>query len=152
MRENGYQDATELALGTKAARRASPLENMLTQVRGDLLMNSPVSKDTLIGEEWMALRQIALGVKAAAIPRSVRTRLEVLDLITRDDYGHLMLTEKGRRLITEATRDCRFTKEASGPQKASAGSPAEAFAGGWREAEKECQVSHQGPDFPSACG
>ena len=27
-------------------------------------MNNPVSKDTLIGEEWMALRQIALGAKA----------------------------------------------------------------------------------------
>jgi hypothetical protein len=55
----------------------------------------PVLKDTLIGEEWMALRQIALGAKAAAIPRSVRTRLEVLDLISRDDYGQLVLTEKG---------------------------------------------------------
>ena len=64
-------------------------------------MNVPALKDTLIGEEWMALRQIALGVKAAAIPRSVRTRLEVLDLIARDDYG-LMLTEKGRKLIATA--------------------------------------------------
>jgi len=54
---------------------------------------------TLIGEEWMALRQIALGAKAAAIPQSVRTRLEVLDLISRDNYGQLVLTEKGRRLI-----------------------------------------------------
>jgi hypothetical protein len=62
-------------------------------------MNNPVSKDTLIGEEWMALRQIAFGAKAAAIPRSVRTRLEVLDLISRDDYGQLVLTENGRRLI-----------------------------------------------------
>jgi Mn-dependent DtxR family transcriptional regulator len=62
-------------------------------------MNNPFLKDILIGEEWMALRQIASGVKAAAIPRSVRTRLEDLDLITRDDYGHLMLTEKGRRVI-----------------------------------------------------
>ena len=65
-------------------------------------MNDRVAKDTLIGEEWMALRQIALGVKAAAIPRSVRTRLEVLDLISRDDYGQLVLTEKGRRLIATA--------------------------------------------------
>jgi len=65
-------------------------------------MNNPVSKDTLIGEEWMALRQIALGRKAAAIPRSVRTRLEVLDLISRDDYGQLVLKEKGRRLIATA--------------------------------------------------
>jgi hypothetical protein len=65
-------------------------------------MNDPVLKDTLIGEEWMALRQIAVGAKAAAIPRSVRTRLEVLDLIARDDYGQLMLTEKGRRLIATA--------------------------------------------------
>jgi hypothetical protein len=62
-------------------------------------MNNHVSKDTLVGEEWMALRQISSGAKAAAIPRSVRTRLEVLDLISRDDYGQLVLTEKGRRLI-----------------------------------------------------
>ena len=65
------------------------------------LLNMNNLKDTLTGEEWMALRQIALGAKAAAIPRSVRTRLEVLDLIARDDYG-LMLTEKGRRLIATA--------------------------------------------------
>jgi hypothetical protein len=64
-----------------------------------LNMNNPVLSDTLIGEEWMALRQITLGAKAAAIPRSVRTRLEVLDLISRDDYGQLVLTETGRRLI-----------------------------------------------------
>ena len=37
----------------------------------------------------MAPRQFALGEKAAAILRSVRARLEVLDLI-RDDYGHLV--------------------------------------------------------------
>jgi len=82
----------------------SLLENCLMQVSACRKvslpnMNNPVSKDTLIGEEWMALRQIALGAKAAAIPRSVRTRLEVLDLISRDDYGQLVLTEKGRRLI-----------------------------------------------------
>jgi hypothetical protein len=47
----------------------------------------------------MALRQIASGAKAAAIPESVRTRLVVLGLIARDDYGHLMLTNKGRRII-----------------------------------------------------
>jgi hypothetical protein len=47
----------------------------------------------------MALRQIALGTKAAAIPRSVRTRLEVLQLISRHDYGQLVLMEKGRRRI-----------------------------------------------------
>jgi len=41
----------------------------------------------------------ALGAKAAAIPPSVRTGLEVLDLISRDNYGRLVLTEKGRRLI-----------------------------------------------------
>jgi hypothetical protein len=92
-------------LGTKAATAASSfLENCLCRSvpvkRLSLLnMNNPVSKDTLIGEEWMALRQIALGAKATAIPRSVRTRLEVLDLISRDDYGQLVLTEKGRRLI-----------------------------------------------------
>jgi ribosomal protein S19E (S16A) len=61
-------------------------------------MNNHVSKDTLIGEEWMALRQIAFGADPAQIPRSVRTRLEALGLIARDDYG-LMLTETGRRLI-----------------------------------------------------
>jgi hypothetical protein len=33
-----------------------------------LNMKNPVLKDTLIGEEWMALRQIALGEMAAAIP------------------------------------------------------------------------------------
>ena len=65
-------------------------------------MNNPVSKDTLIGEEWMALRQIALGAKAVAIPRSVRTRLELLDLISRDDYGQLVLTETGRGLVATA--------------------------------------------------
>jgi len=67
-----------------------------------LNINNPLLRDTLIGEEWMALRQIASGAKAAAIPRSVRTRLEVLDLISSDDYGQLVLTEKGRRLIATA--------------------------------------------------
>jgi hypothetical protein len=56
-------------------------------------------KESLIGEEWMALRQIASGGKAAAIPRSVRTRLADLGLIARDDYGQLTLTEKGCRMI-----------------------------------------------------
>jgi hypothetical protein len=56
-------------------------------------------KNALVGEEWMALRQIAEGTKAAAIPRSVRARLEALRLIARDDYGQLVLTEIGRRLI-----------------------------------------------------
>jgi hypothetical protein len=65
-------------------------------------MNNPVLKDTLTGEEWMALRQIALGAKAYAIPRSVRTRLESLDLISRDDYGQLVLTETGRGLVATA--------------------------------------------------
>jgi hypothetical protein len=67
-----------------------------------LNMNNHVLKDTLMGEEWMALRQITFGTKAAAIPRSVRTRLEVLGLTARDDYGQLVLTEKGRRLIATA--------------------------------------------------
>jgi Mn-dependent DtxR family transcriptional regulator len=62
-------------------------------------MNDPVLKDTLIGEEWMSLRQIASGAKAAVIPRSVRTRLADLGLIVRDDYGQLTLTEKRRRMI-----------------------------------------------------
>jgi len=61
-------------------------------------MIDQLPKDVLVGEEWMALRQIAAGTKAAAIPRSVRARLEALGLIARDDYG-LVLTEKGRRLI-----------------------------------------------------
>jgi hypothetical protein len=65
-------------------------------------MNDSVSKDTLIGEEWMVLRQIAFGTKAAAIPRSVRARLEALGLIVGDDYGRLVLTEMGRRLIATA--------------------------------------------------
>jgi hypothetical protein len=34
-------------------------------------------KESLIGEEWMALRQIASGGKAAAIAQSVQTRLVV---------------------------------------------------------------------------
>jgi ribosomal protein S19E (S16A) len=61
-------------------------------------MNDQSLKNALVGEEWMALRQIADATNAAAIPRSVRTRLEFLGLIARDDYG-LVLTEKGRRLI-----------------------------------------------------
>ena len=59
-------------------------------------------KESFIGEEWMALRQIASGGKAAAITQSVQTRLVVLGLITRDHYGQLVLTEKGRRLIAIA--------------------------------------------------
>jgi ribosomal protein S19E (S16A) len=55
-------------------------------------------KESLIGEEWMALRQIAFGAEPAQIPRSVRTRLEALGLIARGDYG-LMLTETGRRMM-----------------------------------------------------
>jgi len=62
-------------------------------------MNDQSLKKALVGEEWMALRQIADGTKAAAIPRSVRARLEALGLIVRDDYGQLVLTEMGRRLI-----------------------------------------------------
>ena len=62
-------------------------------------MNDQSLKNALVGEEWMALRQIAEGMKAAAIPRSVRARLEALGLVARDDYGQLALTETGRRLI-----------------------------------------------------
>jgi hypothetical protein len=65
--------------------------------KDQVLMNGPALKDSLIGEEWMALRQIAFGAEPA-IPRSVRTRLEALGLIARDDYG-LMLTETGRRMM-----------------------------------------------------
>jgi len=63
------------------------------------LMNNSALKKNIIGEEWMALRQIAEGSKAAAIPRSVRARPEALGLIVRDDYGQPVLTEMGRRLI-----------------------------------------------------
>jgi hypothetical protein len=56
-------------------------------------------KESLIGEEWMALRQIASGGKAAAITQSVQTRLVVLGLIIRDHYGRLNLTERGRNMI-----------------------------------------------------
>jgi hypothetical protein len=56
-------------------------------------------KESLIGEEWMALRQIASGGKAAAITQSVQTRLVVLGLIIRDHYGRLNLTERGRKMI-----------------------------------------------------
>ena len=62
-------------------------------------MNDRSLKNALVGEDWMALRQIASGSKAVAIPRSVRMRLADLGLIARDDYGQLVLTEKGRRLI-----------------------------------------------------
>jgi hypothetical protein len=61
-------------------------------------MNEPVLDDTLIGEEWMALRRIAHDADAA-IPRSVRTRLVALGLI-RNEHGPLLtLTERGRRII-----------------------------------------------------
>jgi hypothetical protein len=53
-------------------------------------MNDQSKKNALVGEEWMALRQVAAGTKAAAIPRSVRARLEALSLIARDDYGQLV--------------------------------------------------------------
>jgi hypothetical protein len=52
-------------------------------------MNDHFLEESLIGEEWMALRQIASGGKAAAITQSVQTRLVVLGLITRDHYGRL---------------------------------------------------------------
>src|SRR5262249_22772117 len=65
-------------------------------------MNSPVLKDTLIGEEWKWLRQIARGTQAPAVPRSVRARLEDMGVVARDEYRLLVLTEKGRRLLTTA--------------------------------------------------
>src|SRR5262245_42972613 len=110
----GHHDKPKLRHGppgTKAVTAAFPLGELpyagpcLSQMDegpGLLNMNDTALKNTLIGEEWMALRQIALGAKAAAIPRSVRTRLEALDLISRDDYGQLVLTEKGHRLIATA--------------------------------------------------
>jgi hypothetical protein len=89
----GQRQVNQAALVCLMQVRACRLDESLLNI------NNPLLRDTPIGEEWMALRQIALGAKAAAIPRSVRTRLEVLDLISRDDYGQLVLTEKGRRLI-----------------------------------------------------
>jgi hypothetical protein len=62
-------------------------------------MNDKYLKDTLVGEEWMALRQIASGGKAAGIPQSVQTKLVMLRLIDRDHYGRLTLTPRGRRMI-----------------------------------------------------
>ena len=62
-------------------------------------VNDHFLKESLVGEEWMALRQIALGGKAAAIPQSVRLRLVDLGLVARDPYGRLRLTETGRRMI-----------------------------------------------------
>jgi hypothetical protein len=48
---------------------------------------------------WRGMDGASSDRKAAAIPRSVRGRLEALGLIVRDDYGQLVLTEMGRRLI-----------------------------------------------------
>ena len=62
-------------------------------------MKNQYLKDELLGEEWMALRQIASGRKAAEIPLSVQTRLMVLRLIDRDHYGRLTLTPRGQRMI-----------------------------------------------------
>jgi hypothetical protein len=62
-------------------------------------MNEQYLKDTLLGEEWMTLRQIASGRKAAEIPLSVQTKLMMLRLIDRDHYGRLTLTPRGRRII-----------------------------------------------------
>jgi hypothetical protein len=56
-------------------------------------------KESFIGEEWMALREIASGGKAAAITQSVQTRLMVLGLIAKDHHGRLILTKGGRRVI-----------------------------------------------------
>jgi hypothetical protein len=41
-------------------------------------------KNSLIGEEWMALRQVAFVLKAAEMPQSVETKLLVLGLIAKD--------------------------------------------------------------------
>ena len=62
-------------------------------------MNDLFLKNTLIGEEWMALRKIASGGKAAEIPLSIQTKLVMLRLIDRDHYGRLTLTPRGRRMI-----------------------------------------------------
>ena len=62
-------------------------------------MNDHFLKDALSGEEWMALRQIASGGKAAAIPASVCSKLMVLGLVSKDDYGRLTLTRSGQRIL-----------------------------------------------------
>jgi len=70
----GQRQVNQAALVCLMQVRACRLDESLLNINNLLL------RDTLIGEEWMALRQIASGAKAAAIPRSVRTRLEGLDL------------------------------------------------------------------------
>ena len=40
-------------------------------------MNDSALKKSLIGEEWMALRQVAEGTKAVTIPRSLRIHFDV---------------------------------------------------------------------------
>ena len=84
-------------MGEPERLRAEIIEEIICGV----CMNEPVLEDTLIGEEWMALRQIALGTPAAAIPRSVRARLEDMGVVARDEYRLLVLTEKGRRLVQD---------------------------------------------------
>lgn len=63
------------------------------------MMSKQVFGDHLLGEEWMALRQIASGGRAAAVTQSVQAKLLTLGLISRDGYGRLSLTEMGRKLI-----------------------------------------------------
>jgi hypothetical protein len=79
--------------------RDLPWANYHAFPKGHLPVNDQYLKDSLIGEEWMALRQIASGGKAAEIPHSVQTHLIVLGLIARDHYGRLTLTGRGRRII-----------------------------------------------------
>jgi hypothetical protein len=62
-------------------------------------MSDEELRGSLLGEEWMALRRIASGHKAAEIPLSVQAKLTVLGLIAKDHYGRLTLTESGRRII-----------------------------------------------------
>jgi hypothetical protein len=64
-----------------------------------LPMTDQELRDTLFGEEWMALRGIAWGGKAAEAPLSVQTRLMVLGLIAKDHNGRLTLTERGCGMI-----------------------------------------------------
>jgi hypothetical protein len=78
VRFHGLDSGNQGSNGGFSLFRELPYAGPCLSKRLSLLnMNNPVSKDTLIGEEWMALRQIALGAKAVAIPRSVRTRLEL---------------------------------------------------------------------------
>jgi hypothetical protein len=62
-------------------------------------MSDQELKGSLLGEEWMTLRRIASGGQAADVPLSIKAKLTVLGLVTRDNFGRLRLTERARRMI-----------------------------------------------------